>query len=231
MAAASEVLELARRELGTREEPYGSNRVKYNTDYYGREVSGGAYPWCCVFLWWLFRKAEAAELFYDGDRTASCGTLMAWARGKGRLVTAEYLPGDLVFLRFSGSGGPQHVGIVETVGREALVTIEGNTGVGNDANGGQVQRRERPYRYVLGAYRPAYEEENMTQQQFDAMMEAWLERRAEQEPGTFSAEARAWAEETGLILGDTAGRKQYKSFCTREQLMTFLYRLVRMKKQ
>ena len=34
MAAASEVLELARRELGTREEPYGSNRVKYNTDYY-----------------------------------------------------------------------------------------------------------------------------------------------------------------------------------------------------
>ena len=88
MAAASEVLELARRELGTREEPYGSNRVKYNTDYYGREVSGGAYPWCCVFLWWLFRKAEAAELFYDGGRTASCGTLMAWARGKGRLVTA-----------------------------------------------------------------------------------------------------------------------------------------------
>ena len=117
MAAASEVLELARRELGTREEPYGSNRVKYNTDYYGREVSGGAYPWCCVFLWWLFRKAGAAELFYDGGRTASCGTLMAWARGRGRLVTAEYLPGDLVFLRFSGSGGPQHVGIVETVGR------------------------------------------------------------------------------------------------------------------
>ena len=205
--------------------------MKYNTDYYGREVSGGAYPWCCVFLWWLFRKAGAAELFYDGGRTASCGTLMAWARGRGRLVTAEYLPGDLVFLRFSGSGGPQHIGIVETVGREALVTIEGNTGAGNDANGGQVQRRERPYRYVLGAYRPAYEEENMTQQQFDAMMEAWLERRAEQEPGTFSAEARAWAEETGLILGDAAGRKQYKSFCTREQLMTFLYRLVRMKKQ
>ena len=112
------------------------------------------------------------------------------------------------------------------VRRDALVTIEGNTGAGSDANGGQVQRRERPYRYVLGAYRPAYEEETMTQQQFDALMEAWLERRAEQAPGAFSAEARAWAEETGLIRGDSAGRKQYKSFCTREQLMTFLYRLV-----
>lgn len=148
---------------------------------------------------------------------------------RGRLVTADYLPGDLVFLRFSGSGRPQHIGIVETAGRNALVTIEGNTGAGSDANGGQVQRRERPYRHVLGAYRPAYEEEHMTQQQFDTMMEAWLERRAEQEPGGFSAEARAWAEETGLILGDAAGRKQYKSFCTREQLMTFLYRLTRMK--
>ena len=231
MAEASKVLALARRELGTREEPQGSNRVKYNTDYYGWEVSGKAYPWCCVFLWWLFQKAEAAELFFDGGRTASCGTLMAWAQRRGQLVRADYRPGDLVFLRFSGNGGPQHTGIVEAVRRDALVTIEGNTGAGSDANGGQVQRRERPYRYVLGAYRPAYEEENMTQQQFDAMMEAWLERRAEQEPGTFSAEARAWAEETGLILGDAAGRKQYKSFCTREQLMTFLYRLVRMKKQ
>ena len=88
-------------------------------------------------------------------------------------------------------------------------------------------RRQRDIRFVLGAYRPQYEEETMTQQQFDEMMERWLEKRAEQEPGAFSAEARAWAESTGLIHGDTAGRKQYKSFCTREQLMTFLYRLMK----
>ena len=46
------------------------------------------------------------------------------------------------------------------------------------------------------------------------------------DPERAAAEARAWAESIGLIKGDTAGRKQYKSFCTREQLMTFLYRLV-----
>ena len=93
MAAASEVLELARRELGTREEPYGSNRVKYNTDYYGREVSGGAYPWCCVFLWWLFREAGAPELFYGGGKTASCGTLASYARRNGMFVSGNYRPG------------------------------------------------------------------------------------------------------------------------------------------
>ena len=152
---------------------------------------------------------------------------MDYARRNGLLVTKDYRPGDLVFFRFSGSGGPEHVGIVEEIRRETLVTIEGNTGAGNDTNGGQVQRRQRQRRFVLGAYRPRYEEETMTQQQFDAMMEQWLERRANQAPGAFSAEARAWAESIGLIRGDAAGRKQYKSFCTREQLMTFLYRLMK----
>lgn len=225
MASSEELLALARREIGTKEKPAGSNCVKYNTAYYGWEVSGEAYPWCCAFLWWLFQSCGAAELFYGGGRTASCGTLMEHARRNGRLVTGKYQPGDLVFFRFSGRGGPQHVGILEAVEAGELVTIEGNTGADSDTNGGQVQRRIRALRFVLGAYRPDYEEETMTQQQFDAMMEQWLERRAGQEPGAFSAEARAWAEQNGLIKGDMAGRKQYKSFCTREQLMTFLYRL------
>ena len=228
MATSEELLALACREIGTKEAPAGSNRVKYNTAYYGREVSGDAYPWCCVFIWWLFWTCGAAEMFYGGGRTASCGTLMDYARRNRLLVKKDYRPGDLVFLRFSGSGGPQHIGIVEAVRGETLVTIEGNTGAASNTNGGEVQRRERHRRYAVGAYRPAYEEETMTQQQFDTMMEQWLERRAGQEPGNFSAEARAWAESIGLIKGDLEGRKQYKSFCTREQLMTFLYRLVKL---
>ena len=37
---AETILALARKELGTAESPAGSNHVKYNTAYYGREVSG-----------------------------------------------------------------------------------------------------------------------------------------------------------------------------------------------
>ena len=44
MAAADDLLALARGELGVAEAPKGSNRVKYNTAYYGREVSGDNYP-------------------------------------------------------------------------------------------------------------------------------------------------------------------------------------------
>ena len=225
MATAAQLIDLARREIGTAETPPGSNRVKYNAAYYGREVSGEAYPWCCAFLWWLFRRAGAAELYYGGGRTASCNTLADWARRQGRFVRDGCRPGDVVFLGFSGRG-IQHAGIVEQVRPDgSLVTIEGNTGAESDANGGEVQRRVRQPQFIRGAFRPAYEEDTVTQEQFDAMMTDWLIRRAEEEPTDFSAEARAWAEAAGLIRGDGTGRKQYRSFCTREQMMVFLHRL------
>ena len=37
---AEKILEAARGELGVKESPAGSNRVKYNTAYYDKEVSG-----------------------------------------------------------------------------------------------------------------------------------------------------------------------------------------------
>ena len=88
-------------------------------------------------------------------KTASCGELANWARYHGQLVKSGYKPGDIVFMRFSGTA-IQHVGFVESVKSGALVTIEGNTGVGNDANGGQVQRRTRRLSCVVSAYRPWY---------------------------------------------------------------------------
>lgn len=71
-------------------------------------------------------------------------------------------------------------------------------------------------------------EDEMTQEKFNGMMEVWLAGLAELPPSDWSEEERRWAEETGLIRGDENGEKKYKSFCTREQLMTFLYRFAKM---
>ena len=226
MTQAEMLLDAARSELGIKECPAGSNRVKYNTAYYGREVSGEGYPWCCVFLWWCFQKAGLGALFYGGEKTASCGTLAEWARGQGRFVVKNYRPGDLVFLRFSGQA-IQHIGVVERVnGDESLTTIEGNTGAGSDANGGEVQRRTRMPRYAAGAFRPAYREEEMTQREFNDMMDVWLENRARLGPGDFSAQARDWAEGNGIVRGSGDGAFQYKSYCTREQVLVLLHRFL-----
>lgn len=73
---------------------------------------------------------------------------------------------------------------------------------------------------------PIYEEdEDMTQETFNAHMDAYFAQLAKQEPSGWSADARAWAEENGLIVGNERGEKQYKAFVTREQLAVFLQRL------
>lgn len=46
-----------------------------------------------------------------------------------------------------------------------------------------------------------------------------------QAPSDYSEEARTWAEGEGLIAGDATGAKMYKSPCTREHMVIFLYRL------
>ena len=180
MATAENLLDLARAELGTVESPANSNRVKYNTAYYGREVSGSSYAWCAVFLWWLFREAGASELYYGGGKTAYCPTLLSFHRGQW---VTDYRPGDIIFFNFSGKSNAQHVGICESYDGTYITTIDGNTGTDDEANGGAVMRRNRHRRYIVGAYRPAYEEDTMTQEQFDQMMDNWLSRRA-QEPAS-----------------------------------------------
>lgn len=68
------------------------------------------------------------------------------------------------------------------------------------------------------------EEEEMTQEQFNTMMNTWIAEQAEKDPGTWSAEQRTWAEKNGYVNGDNQGRKMYKKFLTREEMITVLYR-------
>lgn len=221
MELAQRILQLARQEIGVREDPPGSSNVKYNTAYYGGRVNGSQFDWCAVFVWWLFRQAEAEELYFDGEKTAYVPALLSWGRKKGLLVKTPR-PGDLICFDFDGNGSPNHVGICESVDAERVTTIDGNTGSGK--NSGSVMRRTRKKQYILGVIRPEYEkEETMTQEQFDAMMADYLKRLAQKEPSNWSEEARRWAEENEVISGDEQGNKQYKKFCTREEMIQLLY--------
>lgn len=178
MATAEKILEIARSQIGTRESPANSDNVKYNTAYYGREVSG-KYPWCAVFVWWVFREAGAPELYYGGGETAYCPTLMSFHK---KQAVTDYRPGDIVFFNFSGRSSAGHVGICESWDGTYITTIDGNTGSASEDNGGAVLRRRRHKKFIVGAYRPEYQEDDMTQDQFDAMMENWMSRQAKKKP-------------------------------------------------
>lgn len=71
------------------------------------------------------------------------------------------------------------------------------------------------------------EEEEVTQQQFNSMMENWLANKAKETThADWSAPARQWAEDKGYIQGDEKGNKMYKKFLTREEFFTVLYRIL-----
>lgn len=151
MATAKEILAVARGELGYKESPAGSNRTKYGA-WYGLDGQ----PWCMMFIQWVFAQA-GVEL---PVKTASCGTFMRAAQAHGRWVTSNYQPGDVVIYDFPGGGATDHCGLLVTPLTTGVRTIEGNTGTGNDANGGEVMERTRPANWIVGAYRPNYDEED-----------------------------------------------------------------------
>ena len=155
MATVSELLEIARRQIGVKESPPSSNNVRYNTWYYGREVSGSAYPWCAVFAAWVFDQAKVKLPI----RTASCGSLMRAAQSAGCWVTGDYRPGDVVIYDFPGGAKTDHCGIVESVDGTYISAIEGNTSSASDADGGAVERRARKFSQIVGAVRPSYDKE------------------------------------------------------------------------
>ena len=155
MATVSELLEIARRQIGVKESPPKSNNVRYNTWYYGREVSGSAYPWCMVFVQWVFDQAGVKLPV----RTASCGALMRAAQSAGQWVTGDYRPGDVVIYDFPGGAATDHCGIVESVDGTYISAIEGNTSSTSDADGGAVERRARKFSQIVGAVRPSYDKE------------------------------------------------------------------------
>ena len=208
---AEKILDTARAQLGIREEPPNSNRVKFNTAYYGREVSGSAYPWCCAFVWWVFREAGAASLFYGGKKTASCSALLSFH--KGQAVWGDYQPGDIIFFNFNGRKNPAHVGICESWDGQYITTIDGNTAPTNEANGGAVMRRRRAKKYMIGAYRPAYEEDTMTQADFDKMMDDYLERRGDKPASGWAGTLLQEAKQAGITDGSRP-----QSFATREEV-------------
>lgn len=137
---------------GVSEDPKGSNNVIFNTDYYGRPVSGAAYAWCVVFVWDMFRIAKGSELFYDGKKVSNTMVVENWGKKAGLIVPKDQaVRGDLVLFDFNHNGQSDHIGFA--LGSPAdgkIQTIEGNT---DD----QVGIRSRNMTDVCAVIRPKYD--------------------------------------------------------------------------
>ena len=152
MPTIKQIVDLAESQVGITEYPPNSNNVKYNTAYYGHEVSGSSYPWCCTFVWWVLSSCGVPVI-----KTASCMAMGEYFKKRGRWFATPQI-GDLVFFKFkTNNRWTNHIGIVIAVRGNEITTIEGNTSVNSDDNGGAVMKRQRS-KNIVGYGRPVYDD-------------------------------------------------------------------------
>lgn len=139
------ILEIAQQEIGTKESPAGSNNTKYGV-WFG--LNGVA--WCGIFVSFCYAQAGFALGTIDYLKGyAGIPFALAHLSKWGKQVTIPQ-PGDIVFFDWQGDGIFDHTGLfVKDNGKGLFQTIEGNTGFGNDSNGGEVMSRERKYKNAI----------------------------------------------------------------------------------
>jgi hypothetical protein len=135
----NKVIEVASKEIGQGETPLNSNKSKY-----GKWFGFDGVAWCGMFVSWCYAQAGTPLPkigFTKGF--AGCQTAVAYFKKNGKITTVPK-EGDIVFFDWNGDGRYDHTGLfVKWIDTMTFETIEGNTAIGNDSNGGQVMRRKR----------------------------------------------------------------------------------------
>lgn len=155
MMTGQEVVRKAKRYLGDKGSKFWK---KYGFSY--------AVAWCCIFVWYVFQETKKS-LFYSGGKVCNCRTAWNWCRANmTRVKMKDAKPGDIVFFTWSGKGGNRgdgsvsidHIGLIEREGTSSIAhTIEGNTG-SNYPGSSKVMERDRNVKYIVGIYRPKYDQ-------------------------------------------------------------------------
>ena len=198
--------------------------------------------WCAATVTAAGMKAGLSDIIFG---ECSCSRMVSLYQKAGRWMENDaYKPntGDIVMYRWDdganyattdNTSNPNHVGVVAAVNGNTLTIIEGNKGqkvaTRSLAVNGQYIRG-----YCLPDYASKAEREDddmITQEQFDAFLENWLARKA-QEP------ASNWAEpyiekvvEAGAFTNagtpEDPAISAPRSFVTREELATVAAALIK----
>lgn len=133
------IIDIAEKEIGQTEKPKNSNKTKYG-NWFGFD----GVAWCGMFVSWVYAMAGfKLEKIGFTKGFAGCQTAVAHFK-KTNQITTDPKEGDIVFFDWNRDGRYDHVGIfVKWVSDDVFITIEGNTAVGNDSNGGNVMQRSR----------------------------------------------------------------------------------------
>lgn len=90
---------------------------------------GSRVSWCACFVSWCGEQCGYIE---SGamPKFSLCSDGAKWFQSKGQFKDGSYVPaaGDIIFFDWEDDGSIDHVGIVESVGKGNVNTVEGNSG-------------------------------------------------------------------------------------------------------
>lgn len=142
---SNKVVEIARAEIGYVEEE--GNKTKY-----GQWFGFDGVAWCGMFVSWCYDKS-GKPLGNIGFKKgfAGCQTAVAHYKKFGKVIDAkDAQEGDIVFFDWNNDGRYDHTGIfVKRFDENTFDSIEGNTSLVNQSNGGSVMLRRRRYNVAL----------------------------------------------------------------------------------
>lgn len=135
----SKLIEVAKGEVGQTESPANTNKTKY-----GKWFGFDGVAWCGIFVSWCYDKA-GIPLGNIGFKKGFAGCQTAFAHfTKTGEITENPQEGDIVLFDWNKDGRYDHTGIfVKKINDLSFETIEGNTSLKNDSNGGTVMHRVR----------------------------------------------------------------------------------------
>ena len=141
------IADIAYSERGYTESPKNSNKTKF-----GKWFGFDGVAWCAIFVCWCYDKS-GNRLPNIGFRKgfAGCQTAVAYFK-KSKEVTKNPSVGDIVFFDWNGDKRYDHTGIFngwKDKKNGLFYTIEGNTSLTNQSNGGEVMSRTRSKNNVI----------------------------------------------------------------------------------
>lgn len=144
----SVIIDIARQEVGTTENPPDSNKTKY-----GEWANLNGVAWCALFVSWCYEHAGTPlpKIGFNFHGFAGCQTGYAYFKEHGWIIPAEEAKaGDIVLFDWNGDKRYDHTGLFSMwLENGYFETIEGNTAIGNDSNGGKVMARKRHKSFAI----------------------------------------------------------------------------------
>ena len=148
---STELVSVAKGEIGKHEIPLGSNWGTHVRKYLSSVGINFPASWCMAFVYWCIDEVCKSK-GVKNTLPKTGGVLRFWNEAPAEIRVQVPKVGDIFIMDFGKGLG--HTGIVIAMDQTFIYTIEGNTNASGSREGIEVCYKQRPRNKIKGYVRP-----------------------------------------------------------------------------